>query len=125
MKDSRNRSFTKLDVWKKARELKLKTEALAMKFPIEENYRLADQLIRSVRSVGAAIAEGHGRFTYKDQAHFCIIARGSLSETHHHIIDALDCRYITPNEYEEISFIIVETGKYLNGYISFLRKQIE
>ena len=51
---------------------------------------MTDQVKRSVRSINANIAEGHGRFTYPDQIHFCIMARGSLSETINHLIDALD-----------------------------------
>ena len=56
--------------------LKNELKEIADKFPPEEKYRLTDQLIRSSRSINANIAEGHGRFTYKDQLHFCIQARG-------------------------------------------------
>lgn len=63
-------SFTELEVWKKAREIKKEMEALAKAFPPDERFRLSDQLIRSARSINANIAEGHGRFTYKDQLHF-------------------------------------------------------
>lgn len=125
MSENRNRNFTELDAWKKARELKLKIEDLVKKFPADEKYRLNDQLIRSVRSIGAAIAEGHGRFTYKDQIHFCIIARGSLSETQNHLIDAFDCRYINQSELGSFIKDIEESARLLNGYISFLRKNIE
>jgi len=74
--EEKNQSFTELDVWKKARILKNELKEIADKFPPEEKYRLTDQLIRSSRSINANIAEGHGRFTYKDQLHFCIQARG-------------------------------------------------
>jgi len=74
--EEKNQSFTELDVWKKARILKNELKEIADKFPPEEKYRLTDQLIRSSRSIKANIAEGHGRFTYKDQLHFCIQARG-------------------------------------------------
>lgn len=95
MHEKAYQSFTELDVWKKARILKNEIKELIDLFPHEEKYRLTDQVIRSSRSISAIIAEGHGRYTFKDQIHFCIMARGSLSETHHHLIDAFDCNYIT------------------------------
>jgi four helix bundle protein len=44
--------------------------ALTKRFPNEEKYRLADQIIRSSRSIGNNIAEGHGRFHYQDNIRF-------------------------------------------------------
>ena len=79
-----SKGFTELEVWKKMRLLKIKIETLTKAFPDEEKYRLTSQIIRSARGVNASIAEGHGRFTFPDRIHFCIIARGSLSETYNH-----------------------------------------
>jgi four helix bundle protein len=73
--------------------------------------------------VNACIAEGHGRFTYPDRINFCIIARGSLSETYNHLIDAYDCKYITSEKLKELKSEITEVEKILNGFINWLRKQ--
>jgi four helix bundle protein len=75
--------FEELLVWQKARVLKLEINKIIKDFPKEETYKLIDQLKRSSRSIGALIAKGHGRFTYPDQIHFCVQARGSLMETFH------------------------------------------
>ena len=120
----RNSSFTTLEVWKKSRVLKMKLWELVKQFPKEEKHLLMDQIIRSARSISANIAEGHGRFTYKDQLHFCIMSRGSLSETHNHIIDAFDCNYISKHTLIELEADLTELHKLLNGYISFIRKNI-
>jgi len=85
---------------------------------------LNDQLIRASRSINANIAEGHGRYSYKDQLHFCIQARGSLSECYNHLIDALDCKYINKEQLDNFKIKIDEIERLLNGYISFLRKNI-
>ena len=111
-------------MWKKARVLKNELKKLTDSFPPEEKYRLVDQIIRSSRSINANISEGHGRFTYKDQLHFCIQARGSLSETHNHLIDALDCKYISQEQFDHFKLMIEEVGRLLNGYITFLRKNL-
>ena len=121
--EEKNQSFTELEVWKKAR-LKNELTNLTNSFPQEEKYRLTDQIIRSSRSINSNIAEGHGRCTYKDQLHFCIQARGSLSETHNHLIDALDCKYISQDQFDCYKLMIDETGRLLNGYITFLRRNL-
>ena len=116
-----HQKFTELHVWQQARELKNSVYELVKLFPREEKFSLADQTIRSVRSVCANIAEGHGRYTYKDQLHFCIQARGSLSETLNHLIDALDCEYIDLEKFNTMEKHMESVAKLLNGYITFLR----
>jgi four helix bundle protein len=121
--ENSHKSFTELTLWKKARDLKNELKFLSESFPPEEKYRLTDQLIRSSRSVTSNIAEGHGRYTYKDQIRFCIQARGSLSETLNHLIDAYDCKYISIEKLKEFERKIEEVGKLLNRYITWLREQ--
>ena len=87
-------SFYDLEVWKKAREIKKSVRKLTDTFPIEEKYRLTDQIIRSSRSVTANIAEGFGRYTFRENLQFCVQARGSLTETLNHLIDAFDEGFI-------------------------------
>ncbi len=119
-----SKSFTELEVWKKMRLLKIKIQNVAKDFPSEEKFKLSDQIIRSARSVNSCIAEGHGRYTFPDRIHFCIIARGSLSETYNHLIDAYDCAYITLEKLTEFKNEINEVEKILNGYINWLREQL-
>ena len=121
--ENSHKSFTELVVWKKTRELKNELKTLSDGFPAEEKYRLTDQLIRSSRSINSNIAEGHGRYTYKEQIRYCIQARGSLSETLNHLIDAFDCSYIFAEQLKYFENKIEEVGKLLNGYITWLREQ--
>jgi len=116
-------SFEDLEVWKKSRELKIEISVLARTFPPEEKYRLADQLIRSSRSVNSQIAEGHGRRTNPDKLRFCIIARGSLSETLNHLIDACDEKYIEQEQLIYFRNKIAEVERLLSGYITYLEKK--
>ena len=124
MNENAHKSFTELEVWKKARGLKNELAELTKLFPSEEKFRLTDQIIRSSRSINATIAEGHGRYTFKDQLHFCIMARGSLSETLNHLIDAFDCSYINEEQLNYYRNKVEEVERLLNGYISYLRKNI-
>ncbi|MDZ7897653.1 MAG: four helix bundle protein [Arcicella sp.] len=118
-------SFFDLEVWKKSKELKKKISTLVKTFPLEEKYRLTDQIIRSSRSVTANISEGYGKYTYKETKHFCIHARGSLNETLNHLIDAFDEEYITKEQLLSFKNEIEECLKLLNGYISYLKKKMD
>ena len=114
-------SFEELDVWKKARELKNEIFQLVKTFPAEEKYRLIDQIVRSSRSINGQIAEGHGKRTNKDKINYCTQARGSLSETLNHFIDAFDCSYINTEQLQYFRNRINEVEKILNGYIRYLK----
>jgi len=113
--------FEQLELWKKVREFKNEVSKEARKWPSEEKFKLTDQVIRSSRSINALLSEGHGRFTFADQLHFCIQARGSLSETVNHLIDAFDEEYISE---ETLNYYKAkEIERLLNGYIIYLRGQ--
>lgn len=118
-----NFGFEDLELWKKVRIFKNEISSLARLFPSEEKFRLSDQILRSSRSINALITEGHGRFTYPDQIHFCIQARGSLAETVNHLIDAFDEQYITEEQLLISKEKAKEIERLLNGYIVFLRKK--
>ena len=117
------KSFTDLDAWKKSRQLRKDVSVLARGFPQDEKYRLADQAIRSSRSVGNNIAEGHGRFHYVDSKKFFINARGSASEPIDHLIIALDEGYIDQDVFEKLKTNCDDCMKLINGYINYLKNQ--
>lgn len=115
-------SFEDLEVWKEARALKKEIIELLKEFPSEEKYRLIDQIKRSSRSVGTQIAEGHGRRTKQDELRFCVISRGSLSETLNHFIDAYDEEYISEEQLKHYRISIAKIEKLLNGYMAWLER---
>ena len=116
-------SFTQLETWKQARKIRLLISEIAKLLPSEEKFRLADQLIRCSRSIGNNIAEGHGRFHYQDNIRFCIIARGSLSETLDHIIVAQDEGFIPEETFVNFQQEYDQCLKLLNGYIQFIKRK--
>ena len=117
-------TFEELEAWKLARQIKNEVRILCKSFPDEEKYRLVDQTIRSSRSVGANIAEGFGRFHYKENTKFCRTSRGSLMETLNHLIDAYDEGYIDEKCLNTYRDKILHCNKVLNGYIVYLNKQV-
>ena len=72
--------FKDLDVWKVSMDLVVKVYEITRGFPKSEQFGLASQLQRAAVSIPSNIAEGSGRGTRKDFAHFLDQARGSLFE---------------------------------------------
>ena len=91
-------SFRELNAWKYAMELTNCGYDLVKKFPAEERYALGDQLRRAVVSIPSNIAEGFGRDTHNDFAHFLAQARGSLYEVDTQLEIAVMRKFIIASE---------------------------
>ena len=119
------KTFEDLECWKKARRLRIKISELAKTFPNDEKFGLTSQIVRAIRSVSHNIAEGYGRFHFRENAQFCRTSRGSLYEVLDQVIVANEEGYITENVLKEIRKDILENIKILNGYINHLVKCAE
>ena len=118
------RDYKKLNVWKKAHEQYMFVKKnIAPKFPPVERFELTSQLLRASLSVPLNIAEGCGRFTDKDFAHFLDNALGSLNETDYCCFAAYELHYITEAEYATTNKLINEARAMLINFLKFLRKQ--
>ena len=72
--------FTKLIAWQRSIDLVEVIYRITKKFPDDEKFNLVSQIRRSAVSIPSNIAEGHGRKTNGEFAHFLRIAYGSSSE---------------------------------------------
>lgn len=113
-------NYKDLDAYKESKALVLLVYALLKKFPREEQYALCDQLRRAVISVPSNIAEGSGRTSSKDQAHFFEMAFGSLMEVDCQIDIAHDLGYITNEDEENVEKHVRAIAALLSG----LRRKI-
>lgn len=113
-------SYKTLDAYKEAKALVLQVYSLLKQFPKEEQYALCDQLRRAVISVPSNIAEGSGRTSAKDQAHFFEMAFGSLMEVNCQIDIAHDLGYISRDDVENIEKHV----KSISALLSGLRRKI-
>ena len=79
---SKNYSYRNLIMWQRSQELALSVIRLTRSFPQHwANAILGRQIISSVTSIGANIAEGHGRYTPGAHRNHLSIARVSAAET--------------------------------------------
>jgi len=115
MDDNSFGTYRDLAVWKKSIQLIKLVYAQIREFPSEEKYALADQLRRAVTSIPSNIAEGNGRASNKDYAHFLSIARGSLYETVNQLDIAESLGYISHSD--EIENLAIELRKMLFSMI--------
>ncbi|HNX00498.1 MAG TPA: four helix bundle protein [Candidatus Cloacimonadota bacterium] len=107
-------SYRDLIVWQKAMDYAFEVYQLSRKFPKEELYSLTNQIQRAAISIPSNIAEGKGRTSKAEFAHFISIALGSLAETETQILLSIRLQYITDNQAklalnlrEEISKMLV------------------
>lgn len=117
------KSFEDLEIWQLAKVLTVKIYKLTAKFPSEEKFGLASQLRSAAVSVGANIAEGSGRYHYKDNVKFLYNARGSLLETKSHLLIVKELGFIKLSDLQLVLKEIQNLGVKLNNFINFLRKR--
>lgn len=122
MKDKQQiKSFEDLECWKACVDVRRFVSSLIKKFPQTEKYDLIDNMKRAARSATRNIAEGYGRFHYKENIQFCRQSRGSLFELIDDLITSKDEHYITDSEFSEGKIKIERALSILNGYINYLR----
>jgi four helix bundle protein len=100
--------FEKLEVWQDARRVNVLVYNVSRQLPKEELYAMTSQLRRAATSVSSTIAEGAGRNSDKDFAHFLEQAYGSLMEVASLLYLAVDQKYVT-NEQVDTALIEIET----------------
>jgi four helix bundle protein len=94
-------------------------------FPSEERFDLTSQINRSSASISAKIAEGSGRSSNFDQAHFTNISYASDLETIDHLNTALDMNYINIEKYTELRINLDSILNKLNALYKFQIKNKE
>lgn len=117
--------YEDLEIYQISVEIAIEVYRLTKKFPKEETYGIVDQLKRAATSVGANIAEGFGRFYFKDKLVFFYHSRGSLFEVKHFLEISFRMGYITEEEKNNLFVKLNNLSVKLNNFISSIGKQNE
>lgn len=112
--------FESLKVWQRSIELVDVVYDRLKEIPVDERFELRSQLRRAVVSVPTNIAEGHGRATKRDYAHFVSVAHGSLMEVVSLVAVANRREYFNHATTHELRHRAHEIGRMLNGLRSYL-----
>ena len=108
--------YRKLMVYNNATDFVVYVYTIMKKFPKEEQYALCDQLRRAAVSIPSNIAEGVGRVSEKERAHFMEIAYGSVLEVNCQMEIAQRLGYISESELESIDAKSQELASMLSGF---------
>ena len=113
----------KLKVWQDAKSLVPEIYRVSASFPREELFGITSQTRRAACSISANIAEGCGRYGFKDKANFMTNARGSLYEVQSFLSVALDLGYLNKEKYEALMERLEKLLVSLNSFIKYLRNR--
>lgn len=113
--------FRELKVWQRAHQFTLTIYKITQFFPKEELYGLTSQIRRACASIPANIAEGCGKHSAVDFAHYAQISMGSATELEYHLILAHDLHYIDDMQYTSLSSELVEIRRMLYTFLKRLR----
>jgi four helix bundle protein len=110
--------FQDLLAYQKAFALAMKIFEISKVFPSEEKFSLTDQIRRSSRSVAANMAEAYRKRVYPKHFHSKLTdSDAENSETQVWLEFALNCKYITLEEYTVLVAESNEVGRLLNYMI--------
>jgi four helix bundle protein len=123
MSDDSLKSFEDLQCWQACRKVRIFITELVKSYPREEQYALVDNMKRAARSTTQNIAEGFGRFHFKENLQFCRISRGSLFELTDDLITSIDEGLISKEDYNLGRNKIANALALLNGYIKYLNSR--
>src|SRR6266567_7053293 len=109
------RPHQKLEAWSKAIELVTDIYKSSEHFPREERYGLTGQIRRAAVSIPANPAEGAGRRSQKEFAHFLSNSQGSASELETELIIAHRLGYLDEASFSGLVSEVDRIGRLITG----------
>jgi len=116
------KKYEDLEVWKLARELCKDIFNIIQETPLNNNWKLRDQIDGSSGSIMDNIAEGFERGGTKEFIQFLGFSKGSCGETRSQIYRIYDRGYITEKKKNELIENTINISKQINGFIGYLKK---
>ena len=113
-------AFENLEVYRDARAFRVRIYKLARLLPPLE-LKLKIQMWDAARSLTKNVAEGQGRYTYKDRKRFFTDARASLQELVDDVNLCKDESYAKPEHLDNLRADALSLLKKINGYMKYLR----
>ena len=114
-------SFEDLVVWQHAQDLAVSVYTLTKSFPNDELFAMTSQIRRAASSISANIAEGFGRQTSNDKAHFYTMAYGSLLEVKNFLYLANKLHYVNDDDLTSLLVQCTSCQKLINASKRSLR----
>lgn len=116
-----SKNLGNLEIYKKAVELSICAWEVYKKIPKQFQYHIGNQFLDAIDSIGANIAEGFGRFHYKDSIKFYYNSRGSLYESKHWTYLLYKRELVDETMYKNLLDCLEKEGVKLNNFINSLK----
>jgi len=116
-------SFENLEIYKAARQYRVKIYKLTHQLPEYEKFNLVSQMRKAALSLTNNVAEGHGRYHWQENIQFVRQSRGSLEELLDDLNTCLDEKYAEETLLEGLKKEGYELLKKINGYIKYLKER--
>ena len=117
---ARIEQFEDIDAWKKARELVQAIYEVTSVAEFARDFGLRDQIRRAAVSVMSNIAEGFERSGDKEFRQFLSLAKGSAGEVKAQLYVALDARFLSQEQFDQLYSLATETGRLIGGFMRYL-----
>lgn len=114
-------SFENLEVYQLAEKLADEIWKIVIEWDHFYKNTVGRQMVEVADSISANIAEGCGRFNYKDNGRFIKIARGSLYETKNWLRRSFKRNLLNEMQVEKVKPILDELLPKLNAYNRSIR----
>ena len=115
--------FEDLPCWQKTRELCRAVFVVINEGTFSRDYGLKDQIWRAAGSVMDNVAEGFDDTSIKEFVKFLGYALRSCSEVQSQLYRALDCQYISKEEFLKIYELAGDCRRQIKAFRSYLRKK--
>jgi len=114
--------FEDLEAWKRARSFAKLIHTISGNGDFGRDFTLRDQIRRAAISVVSNIAEGFERDGDKEFLQYLYVAKGSCGEVRAQLYLAIDCEYITEEEFLQLKLKAIELNRIISGLIKYLKQ---
>ena len=112
-----------LDVYNLAEEISDEIWNIVLTWDFFAKDTIGKQICRAADSISANIAEGYGRFHFKENKNFCYYSRGSILEVKSFLRKSKHRNLITEDQYSTLLKKLEIVHIKLNSYIKSIGKQ--
>ncbi|MCG2693868.1 four helix bundle protein [Candidatus Parcubacteria bacterium] len=117
-------NLKKMPAYQNAFELSNYVREIVLKWDSFDKYTLGQQYADALDSISANLAEGYGRYHFKDKIKFYYNARGSALEAHDWTAKAIRRNLLSSEEKERIKNLLYKLPKDINILINRTRSQM-
>jgi four helix bundle protein len=114
--------FTDIEAWQKARELTCQMYRVSNRGSFSKDFGLRRQIRDASVSIMSNIAEGFDRNGTAEFVQFLAIAKGSVAEVASQLYVAMDQKYVSAAEFDQLIGLANETGRKIGALMNYLRK---